>query len=148
MLTTTTPSLCHAHAASSSSSSSLKGIQRILSMPKYANHSFIDYFIDQVHQSPHVTLFFRPHHLRHSAEAARFSLFRYQFIPDERFSNTLFLCILLNTPHLSQRLINSNKHYLSFPHNSYHPKQLDLSDIDEIGDGNSENERDDPRFLF
>ncbi|KAJ3208388.1 hypothetical protein HDU67_006772 [Dinochytrium kinnereticum] len=84
-------------------------------------------------------------HFRYNPEAATFLAFsESQFIPDEAF----FCFVLHNNPQFKTKVINDNKHYLTFPAYSYHPKQLNMDDIDEIGHGDGDGEDNDPRFLF
>ncbi|KAI8848110.1 hypothetical protein BC829DRAFT_444049 [Chytridium lagenaria] len=79
-------------------------------------------------------------HMRESSQVATVLGFsEHAWIPDE---------VLLNSPTFSKKIINDNKHYLTFPPNNYHPKFLDMENTIDIGTGDEEVDRDNPRFLF
>ncbi|KAJ3104686.1 hypothetical protein HDU97_008962 [Phlyctochytrium planicorne] len=84
-------------------------------------------------------------YLRDSEEVAMSLAFaEHTWIPDESF----FCYVLLNTPQFMQKLINDNKNFITFPPNRIHPKVLGLEDTVSLGSGESETERDNPRYLF
>ncbi|KAJ3107254.1 hypothetical protein HDU96_007962 [Phlyctochytrium bullatum] len=136
-------------------------IARILQKPKYANHSFIGHWVHSEHLAGRLM---RPHIPRYDADslhavqeaglhAPPFPSWKvckqHQWmILSADAVKFLRTSLLLNSPGHSTRVINTSKHYINFPSGSYHPKELDMSDVSHIGDGSNPMEDEDPRFLF
>ncbi|KAJ3217440.1 hypothetical protein HDU67_007910 [Dinochytrium kinnereticum] len=79
----------------------------------------------------------------HSAALA-LAYIEHSWIPDEGF----FCYVIVNNQNLLSRVVNDNKRYLHFLPNEFHPKTLDINCTSDLGDGKSESERDNPRYLF
>ncbi|KAJ3212285.1 hypothetical protein HDU67_003914 [Dinochytrium kinnereticum] len=116
-------------------------IQRVLGLPRFAEMNFISHWGQYYHMAQRLT---RPHLPRLDKMNSEFNVFH----PDEAGLMFPPYPLLVNSPKFRQKIINDNKHYLTFPPGNYHPKFLDMNNAIDIGNGEEENEKDNPRFLF
>ncbi|KAJ3097820.1 hypothetical protein HDU97_004517 [Phlyctochytrium planicorne] len=85
------------------------------------------------------------HYFRTSKSAAMaLAHLEHSWIPDEGY----FCYVIVNNQTMLRRVRNDSKRFIRFLPNEFHPKNLDMNCTQQLGNGTSESDRTNPRYLF